>query len=70
MPGIEPDGQFGVYILSYPGDFHLSLVLVRSIQHVSPGVPVMVIPGEGFERDDHPFVVPIMPVPTGRFSPS
>jgi hypothetical protein len=69
MPGIEPDGQFGVYILTYPGDFHLSLVLVRSIQHVSPGVSVMIIPGEGFERDDHPFDVPIMPVPTGRFWP-
>jgi hypothetical protein len=29
----------------------------------------MIVPGEGFERGDHPLDVPIMPVPTGRFWP-
>jgi hypothetical protein len=57
--------DFGVYILTYPGDFHLSSVLVRSIQHVSPDIPIMIIPGEGFDHHDHPFNVPIMPAPTG-----
>lgn len=57
--------DFGIYILSYPGDFHLSRVLVRSIQGVSPDIPIMIIPGEGFDRNDHPFDVPIMPEPPG-----
>jgi hypothetical protein len=57
--------DFGVYILTYPGDFHLSSVLVRSIQQVSPDIPIMIIPGEGFDPDDHPFRVPIMPKPHG-----
>ena len=70
MRGIEPDGQFGVYVLTYPGDFHLSRVLIRSIRHLNPGVPVMIIPGEGFEREAHPFDVPVMPVPDGRFWPT
>ena len=34
-------------------------VLVRSIQHVSPDIPIMIIPGEGFGGDDHPFDVPV-----------
>ena len=67
MRGIERDGQFGVYILTYSGDFHLSRVLVQSIRHHNPGVPLMIIPGEGFERADHPFDVPVMPAPGGRF---
>ena len=57
--------DFGVYILTYPGDYHLSTVLVRSIQHVSPNIPIMIIPGEGFDHHDHPFDVPIMSKPTG-----
>ncbi|MDH3884661.1 MAG: hypothetical protein OET63_10635 [Desulfobacterales bacterium] len=57
--------DFGIYILTYPGDFHLSLPLVRSLQHVNPGVPIMIIPGEGFDYDNHPFDVPIMPKPKG-----
>ena len=57
--------DFGVYILTYPGDFHLSTVLVRSLQHVSPDIPIMIIPGEGFDRDDHPFDVPLLPLPAG-----
>jgi hypothetical protein len=61
--------KFGIYILTYPGDLHLSVILVRSIQQVSPDVPIMIIPGEGFDRDDHPFDVPIMPTPTGAFWP-
>jgi hypothetical protein len=70
MRGIERDGQFGVYVLTYPGDFHLSRVLVQSIRHHNPGVPLMIIPGEGFERADHPFDVSVMPVPGGRFWPT
>ena len=59
------NNQFGIYILTYPGDFHLSTMLVRSIQYVSPDIPIMIIPGEGFDRDNHPFDVPIMPEPQG-----
>jgi hypothetical protein len=69
MTRILDGTQFGVYVLTYPGDFHLSTVLVRSIQQVSPGLPIMIIPGEGFDRDDHPFNVPIMSQPEGRFWP-
>jgi hypothetical protein len=69
MTRIDQTRRFGVYILTYPGDSHLSVILVRSIQQVSPGVPIMIIPGEGFDRDDHPFDVPIMPTPTGAFWP-
>ena len=58
---------FGIYILTYPGDYHLSMILVRSIQAVSPAIPVMIIPGEGFDLDDHPFDVPVMPIPTTGF---
>lgn len=57
--------QFGIYILTYPGDYHLSSILVRSIQQVSPSLPIMIIPGEGFDLTDHPFDVPVMPIPTG-----
>jgi len=57
--------KFGTYILTYPGDYHLSSILVRSIQQVSPDIPIMIIPGEGFNLNDHPFDVPVMPIPTG-----
>lgn len=63
---MEPAG-FGIYVMTYPGDFHLSTVLVRSIQQVSPDIPIMIIPGEGFDLDDHPFDVPVMPIPTTGF---
>jgi len=56
---------FGIYILTYPGDFHLSSILVRSIQQVSPDIPIMIIPGEGFDRNNHTFDVPVMPEPEG-----
>lgn len=59
------ENSFGIYIQTYPGDFHLASMLVRSIQQVSPDIPIMIIPGEGFDLDDHPFDVPIMPVPNG-----
>jgi hypothetical protein len=59
------ENSFGIYIQTYPGDFHLSSMLVRSIQQVSPDIPIMIIPGEGFDLDNHPFDVPIMPIPTG-----
>lgn len=55
-PAVE-DG-FGIYIMTYPGDYQLSTILVRSIQEVSPGMPIMIIPGEGFDLDDHPFDIP------------
>jgi hypothetical protein len=68
--GMERFGEttnFGVYIPTYPGDFYLSIILVRSIQHVSPGIPIMI--PEGFDRDHHPFNVPIISAPTGSFWP-
>jgi hypothetical protein len=60
-------GGFGVYVMTYPGDYHLSTMLVRSIQEVSPDIPIMIIPGEGFDHDNHPFDVPVMPLPTTGF---
>ena len=63
---MESEG-FGVYVMTYPGDFHLSTMLVRSIQQVSPNLPIMIIPGEGFNLDDHPFDVPVIPIPTSGF---
>jgi hypothetical protein len=45
-------------------------VLVQSIRHRNPGVPLMIIPGESFERAEHPFDVLVMPVPGGRFWPT
>lgn len=59
--------DFGIYVMTYPGDFHLSTILVRSIQAVSPDLPIMIIPGEGFDLNNHPFDVPIMPLPTDGF---
>jgi hypothetical protein len=55
----------GIYILTYPGDYHLALALIESLRHFAPAVPVMVIPGVGVDRDDHPFDVPLMPEPDG-----
>src|SRR5262245_32836658 len=69
MTRIPDRTEFGVYILTYPGDFHLSTVLVQSVRYVSPDVPITIIPGEGFDREDHPFDVPIMPEPNGHFWP-
>lgn len=63
---MTPDG-FGVYVMTYPGDYHLSTMLVRSIQQVSPNLPIMIIPGEGFDLDNHPFDVPVMPLPASGF---
>lgn len=59
--------DFGIYILTYPGDYQLSTILVRSIQQTSPDLPIMIIPGEGFDLNDHPFDVPVMPPPTSGF---
>jgi hypothetical protein len=69
MTEVEANREFGVYILTYPGDFHLSTILVESIQELSPGVPITIIPGEGFDQEDHPFDVPIMSAPIGSFWP-
>lgn len=57
--------SFGIYILTYPGDYYLSTALVRSLKYFAPEIPIMIIPGEGVDRDDHPFDVPLMPVPGG-----
>jgi len=69
MSKIDDAGRIGIYILTYPGDFHLSTVLVRSIRRFNPDIPIMIIPGEGFDREHHPFDVPIMPEPSGLFWP-
>ena len=60
--------EFGIYIQTYPADFHLSSVLVRSIQQVSPDIPIMIIPGDDFDYENHPFNVPIMPAPGSFWS--
>ncbi len=57
--------DFGIYVQTYPGDVHLASILVRSIQEVSPEIPIVIIPGDDFEYDNHPFDVPIMPTPAG-----
>lgn len=59
------ENEFGIYILTYPGDFHLSAALVESIRHFNPDIPITLIPGEGFDADNHPFDVPIMETPEG-----
>lgn len=57
--------NFGVYILTYPGDFHLSTALINSLKHFHPDVPIMIIPGEGFDLNNHPFDEPVMDHPDG-----
>jgi hypothetical protein len=57
--------DFGIYILTYPGDFHLSTALIRSIRYFHPGIPMRIIPGEGFDRENHPFDIEILPEPGG-----
>jgi hypothetical protein len=69
MSGREDATRFGVYILTYPGDFHLALVLVQSIRQLNSAVPIVIIPGEGFDGANHPFDVPIMATPEGSFWP-
>ncbi len=57
--------QFGIYILTYPGDFHLSTSLIRSLRYFHPDIQIIIIPGEGFNRNDHPFDVDVLPQPGG-----
>ena len=57
--------EVAIYILTYPGDYYLSTALVRSLKYFAPGVPIMIIPGEGFDQDDNPFDVPVMRKPDG-----
>ncbi|MGD0966217.1 MAG: hypothetical protein ABSA57_20260 [Candidatus Acidiferrales bacterium] len=57
--------EFGIYIMTHPGDFHLSSSLICSIRHFHPDIPIMIIPGENFDRQDHPFDIDIMPEPKG-----
>jgi hypothetical protein len=63
--------NFGVYILTFPRDYHLAGALINSLKHFAPNVPVMIVPGTGFDGQDHPFGdIPIMEIPkdeTSRF---
>ncbi len=61
----ENHREFGIYVLTYPGDYYLSVPLVRSLQYFNPEIPVMIIPGEGFDPHNHPFDVPVMDIPDG-----
>ena len=54
---------FGIYIQTYPGDFDLASVLIASIQQVSLEIPIMLIPGDDFDYENHPFEMPIMSAP-------
>lgn len=42
--------DFSIYILTYPDDFHLSSILVHSIQQVSPDILIMIIPFEDHQQ--------------------
>lgn len=57
--------KFGVYVLTYPGDFHLSIALINSIKFFHPDIPIIIIPGEGFDLKNHPFDEPVMTQPQG-----
>ncbi len=57
--------SFGIYVLTYPGDYHLSTALISSLKHFHPDIPIVIIPGEGFDINDHPFDVPVMSEPQG-----
>jgi hypothetical protein len=57
--------EFGIYVMTYPGDFHLSIPLLRSIRYFHPDISIAIIPGEGFDREDHPFDLEILPLPEG-----
>jgi hypothetical protein len=56
---------FGIYVLTYPGDFHLSIALINSLKNFHPDIPIVIIPGEGFDLNDHPFDEPVMSEPQG-----
>lgn len=58
-------GELGFYILTYPGDYHLATALIQSLRHFGCDMPIMIIPGEGVDPNDHPFDVPLMSPPTG-----
>jgi hypothetical protein len=60
--------EFGIYILTYPGDFYLSLPLIRSLRFFHPDIPIMIIPGEGLDVDRHPFDIPVMAIPDGYWA--
>jgi hypothetical protein len=60
--------KIGIYVMTHPGDYHLSTVLIRSLRYFGCDVPIMIIPGEGVDRNDTPFDVPIMPHPAGFWS--
>ena len=62
---VDSMSEIGIYILTYPGDYYLSTALIRSLRYFNQDIPIMVIPGEGVNRNDHPFDVPLMPTPDG-----
>ena len=63
--GVFSMESFGIYVLTYPGDFHLSTALINSLKHFHPEIPIIIIPGEGFDLNNHPFNEPIMAEPQG-----
>lgn len=57
--------SFGIYILTYPGDYHLSKVLIQTLNYFHKDLPITIIPGSGFDLNDHPFDdVPVLHRPT------
>lgn len=45
----------GIYILTYPGDYHLALPLIKSLEYFNPDLLVTIVAGNGFNINDHPF---------------
>ncbi len=55
---------FGVYVLTHPGDYHLSAALINSLRYFNPDVPISLIPGDGFDPSDFPVRdVPVLEKP-------
>ncbi len=46
--------RFGIYVLTHPGDYHLSSPLVRSLRYFNPSLPITLVPGDGFEKEPYP----------------
>lgn len=62
------NNTFGIYVMTYPKDYRLSRALVNSLKFFSPQYPITIIPGAGFNYNDHPFDdCPIMKPPATGF---
>ena len=56
--------NFGIYILTFPRDYYLAGTLINSLKQYAPDVPIMIVPGSGFDFKNHPFGdIPIMDIP-------